>query len=330
MPNAKKLSFHDFMAAANERYYAEHVGFGQQGDFYTSPEITPVFGELIGLSLVDIWQKMGSPSDFAVIELGPGRGTLMADIMRVAGRYWGQPQIHLVETSPKLKAQQAETLAAFDVSWHDRFSAINIDRPFLLVANEFFDALPVAHFRVRGGVTQEKHVVETDGDWVEEWIDCVRGGQPGEQSPLTTQIFTEILAALKSQPGFALIIDYGYVTGQVASSVQACRGNKRTSVYDKPGQTDISAYVNFGELRVLSKKQGIVVYGPTTQAAYLTQLGLAVRMEQMLKRVENPHKHLRAARILIDPLAMGDIFKVMGVGSHDMGELSGFGEKASS
>lgn len=325
---AKKLSFHDFMAEANSHYYVHHIAFGEEGDFYTSPEISPLFGELIGLSFVDMWQKMGSPQDFALIELGPGKGTLMSDILRVGARFWGRPDIHLVENSPRLRKVQEEALAGRDITWHNAFDEIVINKPFLLVANEFFDALPVRHLRRKEGKWEEKYVeagVESyishpelvSGspfqmlNQVQHDIDCV------EISPLTTLIFSEILTALKQQPGYALIIDYGYIEQPFTSTAQACRGNKRVNLYETPGEIDISAYVDFGNLVKLTEASGSTYYGPVTQAQFLMQLGLQKRLDQVLAQTDSPHKHLRAARILIDPQAMGAIFKVMAVASQD-------------
>lgn len=309
------------MAEANHHYYTHHIAFGESGDFYTSPEISPFFGELIGLSFVDIWQKMGAPDDLILIELGPGKGTLMSDILRVGEKYWGRPKVHLVENSPKLRGVQAETLKGVDVAWHDRFEDIGVDKPFLLVANEFFDALPVRHVREREGVFEEKFV--EDGKEIWEACHNVREGARLEHSPLTTAIFTQILEALKGQSGYALIIDYGYVEAPEGPTVQAYRGNKRVSIYDQPGKTDLSAYVDFEHLSALAEQH--YIYGPVTQAQYLTQLGLETRVGQVLDKVENPHKILRSARILIDPVAMGGIFKVLGVASQDFGILPGFG-----
>lgn len=331
------------MAEANSHYYAHNVSFGEQGDFYTSPEITPLFGELIGLSFVDIWVKMGSPTDFSLVELGPGKGTLMSDILRVGSRYWGTPKIHLVENSERLSKVQAETLQGCDVSWHECFDNIKLDKPFLLVANEFFDALPVRHLRRKEGEWEEKYVEAGEEIWrhceehgdevISEQLDCSDGHQCPprndvmEISPLTTTIFTQIADALKVQAGYALIIDYGYLQNLEDFTAQACKGNKRVSIYETPGETDISAYVDFGNLERQMQASGLKCYGPVTQAQYLTQLGLPERLKQVIAKAQNPHTYLRQARILVDPSAMGAIFKVMGVGSQDFGELPGFLEE---
>ncbi len=325
-------------------YYMSKDPLGAAGDFTTAPEISQVFGELVGAWLAMQWIAMGKP-ECALVELGPGRGTLMSDILRATKHISGFHEaisVHLVETSPVLKQKQWQALARKhgDITWHERFSDVP-EKPLLLVANEFFDALPVRQFVFDGSSWNEKHITVTDNK-LAFVTPTLRGGlEPhpqhflfGSRSPLkagmTTetcepaeQIMREMAARIATHGGAALVIDYGYAEGH-GDTLQAVREHTYHDPLADPGTADLTAHVDFGA--IARAAEGCAVYGPVPQGAFLMRLGVAERAERLaLGANDEQVKELYAGvRRLTDPAEMGGLFKVLCITTRNSPKPDGF------
>jgi len=318
----------DFMAEALSHpdygYYTTREPFGAQGDFTTAPEISQMFGELIGLWAAVVWQSLGAPERLVLAEIGPGRGTLMSDLLRAAGTvppFMKALDVWLVETSPRLRARQQQTLAGQDVHWCERFEDLP-EGPLLVVANELFDALPIRQF--------EKHA----GTWHERMVGLGEDGFAFVLGPATTpDLPAEVLAAadgsiaetcpegralaatmgrrLGREPGFALIIDYGHPFSAVGDTLQAVKRHRFHPLLDQPGTADITAHVDFEALA--SAAIPARAWGPVTQGQFLQGLGIQSRAA-MLAANAGPKISADIAgqmRRLIDPAEMGTLFKAL-------------------
>jgi len=311
-----------WMALCLAHYYGTRDPLGRGGDFTTAPEISQVFGELIGAWFADLWMRAGSPPCLRLVELGPGRGTLMADLLRAARRAPGfAPAVHFVETSPALRAEQAKRVP--DARWHDRLEDVPDDAPLLLVANEFLDALPIRQFvRIEGG-WRERAVAQVDGRFVPlpgpTPVDALvppalRAAPVGtvvESPPAAEAVTTEIAARLARNGGAALIVDYGYVGPASGDTLQAVRAHAFTDPFADPGEADLTAHVDFAA--VARAARGAVVHGPVEQGAFLTALGLLPRTESLAERATGAQAELlrSGARRLRAPDEMGSLFKVL-------------------
>ena len=302
-----------FMARANAAYYATLDPFA---DFTTAPEISQVFGELLGLWAVVVWQSMGCPDPVMLAEAGPGRGTLMADALRAIGQsspaFRSALRLHLVETSPRLRAIQAERLP--HAVWHDNLADIPAG-PLLLLANEFLDALPIRQFVCGETGWAERYVHE--GAFVERPVDMpTRPGKPGEIVEINepTLAFAQAVAGRISQSGgAALLIDYGPAETAPGDSLQALRQGRPASALAPPGQADLTAHVDFQSIAQAASAAGAAVYGPLPQGPFLVRLGLFQRTDR-LARTQSPGKIvslIAAARRLAEPDGMGRLFKVL-------------------
>ncbi|WP_075221101.1 class I SAM-dependent methyltransferase [Acuticoccus yangtzensis] len=297
------ISVADFMSACltdPDGYYASQEPFGTEGDFVTAPEISQMFGELIGAFLLDRWISDGRPAPFDLVELGPGRGTLMHDVLRVMGRdprFVRSSRVVLVEASERLKQAQRHRLAPLhpNIAWAD---APPLDRPFYLVANEFFDALPVRQIVSRGGRWFERVVGLTDGELAfglspfPVTFRAPVGGAEGalrevppspegavrELRPAADIMMADIARAIATHGvGAALVIDYGYDSPGDGETLQAVRAHQSVDVLDRPGESDLSAHVDFSALAAASVAAGAFAHGPVGQGAMLLQLGLLER-----------------------------------------------------
>ncbi len=288
-------------------YYMTRDPFGAAGDFTTSPEISQVFGEMIGVWCVNAWMNLGQPSPFAIVELGPGRGTLMADLMRAAKAapdFLHAVEVHLVEMSPVLQKLQREAIDAH-VTWHASIETLP-NMPTIFVANEFFDALPVQQFEIRDGKTYERYVGCTDGKLKLGLVSAPhREGVDGvyEVSPIAQSIAVEIQERLDACGGAALIVDYGHAQSAVGDTLQALRAHAYCSIFDTPGQADITAHVDFSKLGV----------GPIiTQGKFLKAMGIEMRTEKLAAKLAAAEldNFIAATSRLISPSEMGELFKV--------------------
>lgn len=304
-------------------YYVTRDPLGRGGDFVTAPEISQMFGELIGLALAQSWLDQGAPAPFTLAEPGPGRGTLMADILRATRRVPGFPdaaRLHLVEVSPALRSSQAQTLSEHAPTWVDSLSALP-DGPLWLVANEFFDALPVRQF-VRGHTGwSERLVAETDGELVQGFgaevaqpalagrLEDTKPGDVVELCPEAPTLMAEIATRIARHGGAALVIDYGGWRS-LGDTVQAVRAHKRADILADPGSADLTAHVDFEALARAARAAGAAVTRMTPQGVFLERLGITDRA-RMLAQVDP--KVAAAHRRLTHPEEMGNLFKVMGI-----------------
>ena len=309
------ISVADYMAEANAHYYASRDPFGAAGDFITAPEISQMFGELVGVWLADQWLRAGRPDGVHYVELGPGRGTLAADALRPLSQAGLVPEIHLVETSPVLRAAQAERLPA--ARWHDDLTTLPDDRPLLVVANEFFDALPIHQYRADGS---ELRVSVRDGRLAREAAEGL-----AERSPAAVDIARQLAQRLHAQGGAALIVDYGYVDGQAHDTFQAVSRHQYVDPFDAPGEQDLTAHVDFFALAVAAGKESVKVRGPVPQGEWLRRMGVEARADALARSAPDRAGEVEAARArLTDPAAMGGLFKVMALIAPAWPEPAGF------
>jgi NADH dehydrogenase [ubiquinone] 1 alpha subcomplex assembly factor 7 len=304
-----------FMARANAAYYANHDPFA---DFTTAPEISQAFGEVLGAWAAVMWQAMGAPSPVIFAEAGPGRGTLMADALRIVGRvapaFRAALRVHLIETSPRLRALQADRLPG--AVWHDRIEALPAG-PLLLLANEFLDALPIRQFVRRGAGWTERHVAADA--FVEHPADppgpvaAAAEGEVVELCPAARDVAAHLAARVVADGGAALFIDYGPANTAPGESLQALRDGRPADPLAEPGSADLTAHVDFAALAEAARHAGAAVYGPEPQGLFLVRLGLAQRTNA-LARGQSPERAvalLAGTRRLTEPALMGRLFKVL-------------------
>jgi NADH dehydrogenase [ubiquinone] 1 alpha subcomplex assembly factor 7 len=311
-----------FMAAANADYYARGEAIG--GDFITAPEISQMFGELIGVALADVWDRAGRP-DCHYVELGPGRGTLAADALRAMAKAGlTTPPVHFVETSPSLRISQSAAVP--DATWHDDMTALSENGPLLVVANEFFDALPIEQL-VRGPTDWRQRLVacqdtlflpvtgkSVPDDIIPEALRDAPVGSIVETSPVGVGVMRALAKRLAAQGGAALIIDYGYDGPALGETLQAVRAHKYANPFDAPGTVDLSAHVDFATLGAAAMVAGASVHGPVPQRDFLGSLGIASRAAALAKQSPERTDEVTAAhQRLTDPAAMGTLFRVMGL-----------------
>jgi NADH dehydrogenase [ubiquinone] 1 alpha subcomplex assembly factor 7 len=236
-----------YIEACNSYYYGTRDPLGATGDFTTSPEISQMFGEIVGAVLADCWKRAGAPSDAIYAELGPGRGTLASDALRLLRPAGFSGDVHLVETSPVLRDAQALTIP--DAEWHDLIDDLP-QRPLLLVANEFLDALPVR--QIVEGV--ERKVVVAGGRLAFD-----RSGEIVEVSPARDGAVARIAGRIVEHGGVAVIVDYGHSRSAPGDTLQAVRGHSRAAVLDNPGEQDLTAHVDFAAVARSAEAAGAAV-----------------------------------------------------------------------
>jgi SAM-dependent MidA family methyltransferase len=342
------MSVAQFMTMAlldpKEGYYATRDPFGAGGDFTTAPEISQMFGEMVGLWLVQAWADQGSPKNPRLVELGPGRGTLMADILRVAQvapEFTADLEVVLVEASPALQQIQAEKLRGLgaDISWQAQFDDSLADRPLFLVANEFFDALPLRQYVKTGRGWCERMVTVLNGELTfalapvpvppstipADRISAPDGGVY-ETSPAATALAEDIACIIAARGGAAMMIDYGYgeATG-FSETLQAVSGHRFADALGEPGEDDISAHVDFAALAQSGARGGAAVFGPVTQGLFLANIGIVERAEQLMKaNADEAQTLLTATERLIGNDQMGKLFKVLAFAPSAISGMAGF------
>jgi NADH dehydrogenase [ubiquinone] 1 alpha subcomplex assembly factor 7 len=333
------ISVADYMRACNGHYYATRDPFGAAGDFTTAPEISQVFGELIGAWCADYWQRMGAPDRVLLVELGAGRGTLMADALRATRHVPGFHDaltLHLVETSPALRAMQQTKLAAYAPQFHDHFLKIP-SGPMLLVANEFIDALPIMQFDRRHGAWHQRQVAFDEATGA---LAIRAEPRPSSMDPIlpeapdgavlearTLSPDAYIAGHLRDHGGAALIVDYGYYPTQSADTLQAVRQHKKVPITQSPGEVDLTAHVDFHHLAITAAGNGAAIHGPVTQAQFLIALGIEARAAALLKNAA-PDQQIAirsGCRRLIEPAEMGTLFKVLALAQKGGPVPAGFG-----
>lgn len=334
------ISFATYMDAVADAYYARGTVFGKAGDFITAPEISQVFGELVGLWCVTAWQALGQPRNFNLVECGPGRGTLMADALRtvwdIAPIFARSASLHLVERSDALQDEQRKTLAPYDIDWHDDLSTIP-DGPVILIANEFLDALPVSQFiKTPAGWCERLVTHDADGfhfttaplprPEIGDAFDDAPTDSILEQSSAVQEMTSRIAALCVDNPGAALLIDYGHVFSDVGDTVQAVKNHAYHPVLESPGDADITAHVDFAAVAQSARAQGASIHGPVEQGPWLKRLGAEIRETQLSEGKTDAEKHAVQSSIhrLINPQEMGALFKVIALGPKGIAPLSGF------
>ena len=322
-----------FMEQAARTYYARGQAFGEKGDFTTAPEVCQVFGEIVGLWLGVVWQSMGSPAPMCLAELGPGRGTLMADILRVACRVPGFSaalSVHLVEQSVALRQCQRQHIASVSsslpVTWHSDLDTLP-EHPILFVANEFFDALPIEQFEAteNGWMRRYVQVGSDQGfEFVAQGLPIKMEGCNGpkgtimETCPAAQDIVQSMARRISRNGGGALIFDYGYEGDAYGDTLQAVRHHAYVSPLYAPGTVDLSAHVNFGLLGKAARVKGACVWGPVEQGRFLARLGAEQRAKALIQNASEEQALALSSgvRRLIHPQEMGVLFKVLAI-SHD-------------
>lgn len=325
----------DYMAIANQHYYAFKNPLGEAGDFVTAPEISQMFGEIVGIWLADLWLRKGSPEQCHYVELGPGRGTLAHDALRSMRKFGCTPSVHFVENSPVLKARQAQLHP--DAIWHDDIASLPEDGPLLIIANEFFDALPVEQFVATSGgwrrqmVARErsKFVPVPSSDAAEGQISRTASGFPDgtilERSPVSVEWTGNVANRLAKQGGALLIIDYGYAKPGTGSTLQAVKDHMPISPFDSPGGSDLTAHVDFHTLANVARTRLLVVHGPSQQGQWLKALGIDQRAAALVAATPKQGDAIRAAHHrLTHPDEMGCLFQVMAMTAIDWPEPEGF------
>ncbi|MDE8650720.1 class I SAM-dependent methyltransferase [Novosphingobium album (ex Liu et al. 2023)] len=329
------ISVAQYMGESNARYYAGKDPLGEAGDFVTAPEISQMFGELIGLWLADMWIRAGHGAPVHYVELGPGRGTLARDALRAARRYGLQPKVHFVESSPALREAQRVTVP--QAQWHHDLSGVPGDGPILLVANEFLDALPIRQLVRTGQGWRERMVGLADGRFVPVAGDrpmdaavpeAMREMAPGtiiETCPGAAAVVDEIAGRLLAQGGAALIIDYGHDIARTGSTLQAVRAHRKVDPFAMPGLADLTAHVDFATLVQVAQARGCRWLGTVTQGRWLRELGIETRAESLAAYAPQHAAAIHAARDrLIGEGEMGTLFKVMGLADPNWPEAAGF------
>ena len=342
------ITLADYMAEAlghpEHGYYRRGDPLGAAGDFTTAPEISQMFGELIGLWLADAWERLGRPDPVRVVELGPGRGTLLVDALRawcVAPDLLAAADLHLVESSPGLRDRQRAALAGRPATWHPDFGTVP-KGALLLVANEFFDALPIRQFQ------------RTEHGWCERMIALGESGQGlrmvlappspaaeallsprqrsasrgaiAEVSPAARGLAGAIGVRLAQSPGAALIIDYGHDEDGFGDSLQAVRRHARADPLADPGEADLTAHVDFAALAASAGAAGAQCHGPVDQGLFLRRLGIELRA-QGLREKATPAQAAdldAALHRLIDEAEMGSLFRAVAFTSPGFGPPAGF------
>ncbi len=330
------ISLMQFMGESNAYYYSRREPFGEAGDFITAPEISQMFGELIGLWLADIWIRAGRTEPAHYVELGPGRGTLARDAARAMKRYGLEPRLHLVEGSVALRSEQLKQVP--EAQFHDDLSSVPMEGPVLLVANEFLDALPVRQLVMTGqgwrevmiGLDGDDNFIEVPGQMPMDAAvpEARRDAPPGtviETCPGAAATLFEVAGRLAKQDGAALFIDYGYATSRTGSSVQAVRAHRKVDWLAEPGVADISAHVDFEQCARVAQSRGARWLGTQEQGAFLKALGIDARAESLAKVAPQHREALMAARDRLTGAGeMGSLFKVLGLAAPDWPDGAGF------
>ncbi len=320
------MTLADYMAAClmhpQHGYYSTRDPLGAGGDFTTAPEISQMFGELLGLSLAQSWLDQGAPAPFVLAELGPGRGTLMADILRATARVPGfhaAARLHLVETSPALRAEQAKRLP--QATWHDVVQTLP-DGPLFLVANEFFDALPIRQFQRAGEDWRERVVGLHDNrlklglaapapqPGLSHRLDDTQDGDIVETCAPGQAIAAVLGARIAAQGGVALLIDYGDWRS-LGDTLQALKGHAHIDPIALPGTSDLTTHVDFEALARAAAPATHTLLTP--QGVFLERLGITQRAQALARSLSDAalDSHIAAHRRLTHPDEMGSLFKTL-------------------
>ncbi len=332
------------LADPEHGYYMTRDPLGRGGDFTTAPEISQMFGELIGLWCAVVWQQMGAPGAFNLVEMGPGRGTLMSDLLRAASGVPGflkAANVHMIETSPILAGRQRKTLAgaAPPVTWHAEFGDVP-SGPVIAVANEFLDALPIRQFELFENGWYERAVGHTDGNFVfVPGAPVDAGALPAharhavvgaivEMSPAAASVVTGVAKRIAEQGGAVLFADYGHARPGVGDTLQAVQGHGYADPLAEPGEADLTAHVDFTAVAEVAEAAGARAWNVLPQGIFLEHLGIGARATALLANAEERQalEIATARRRLVDGDAMGRLFKVLALTGKDAPAPPGFEE----
>ncbi|HUU66083.1 MAG TPA: SAM-dependent methyltransferase [Methyloceanibacter sp.] len=345
------ISVADYMetclADATAGYYPSRQPIGAGGDFITAPEVSQIFGELLGLWAVAAWQSMGEPRDVVVAELGPGRGTFMADALRAWGsvpNFLATVSVALVETSPILREAQRVALhgASVPIRWHDHLDDVP-QGPLIVIANEFVDALPVRQLLWRDGQWRERAVtIGHEGgfafcegatvvnDNLQQVAHALQvpNGSILEVRPAAAALITALAARARQAPLEALIVDYGHDETACGDTLQAVWRHKYANPLSQPGEVDLTAHVDFAALKDTASAHGLSAYGPMPQGEFLFKLGLEARRDRLCQTAspEQGQEIASAVSRLADPQRMGLLFKALALTSPGLAPPPPFGE----
>lgn len=349
------LTLGDFMTIAlghpQHGYYIKQDPFGTDGDFTTAPEISQIFGEMIGLWMANFWQEnLPTTEKIHLVECGPGRGTLLSDLLRAAKilpQFYECLSVHLVEMSPTLQQKQQQTLHPYleeglDISWHKSIDDLPEDAPLFIVGNEFFDALPIEQF------------VRTPKGWAKKALTLTPEGQldfcpllpatlheknafpPASQQAVSGDIletcfvgqklYRHLLKKLSKQKGCCLFFDYGYCDSALGDSFQALYKHQYVPVLDYVGDADLTAHVDFSSLLAAGRKENACQYGPLTMGHFLSNIGFAERAKALQAQASADQKQQieTASHRLLTPDQMGTLFKVIAATHLDATIPAGF------
>ena len=307
------ISVSDYMAEANAHYYATRDPLGAEGDFTTAPEISQMFGELVGVWLADLWSRARASAGAYYVEIGPGRGTLAQDALRAMSGAGLAPRVELVETSPVLRRAQAQRVSA---CWHDDLSTLPAEGPLLVVANEFFDALPVHQYGADG---RELRVGLHEGRFFRD------GEAARETSPASLAIVADLARRIAAQGGAALVVDYGPLRGTPADTLQAMSRHAFADPFEAPGERDLTAHVDFDALGGAARGEGVRVVGPVEQGAWLKAMGIDLRAAALARGAPERTADIMADRDRLTAAdQMGRLFKVMALVARDWPQPAGF------
>jgi NADH dehydrogenase [ubiquinone] 1 alpha subcomplex assembly factor 7 len=328
------VSIADYMARANGVYYASHDPLGRQGDFITAPEISQMFGELIGIWIADIWKRAGSPA-VHYVELGPGRGTLTGDALRAMTSQGLDPPVHFVETSPLLRKLQAEH--APHAIWHDGIETLPHDVPLIIVANEFFDALPYHQYIQTYSGWRERMVTHgMDGfapipgnipaeNLVPRHLHDATAGSIYETSPAGLAIANALGKRLQKQGGAMLTIDYGHEDYDAGDTLQALNAHAYADIFSNPGANDLTAHVDFTALGKAAASGGARISRLVSQGYFLASMGIAARAAALGRRHPERIEEFGGAHDrLTSEEEMGALFKAMAIMSPKWPKPAGF------
>lgn len=329
-------------------YYMTRDPFGTEGDFTTSPEISQIFGELIGAWIADCWMKLGQPDPFIVLECGPGRGTLMSDALRATKQVVGfheAMQLHLLETSPVLREKQKSMLGQYEPLWHSELQAENFKYPTIIIGNEFLDALPVRQMNFNGTdwleITVDLNINDTlrlSENKPEKAVKALipqlliepRLGDHIEVSLEQKSFIETVSKILLKQGGSALFLDYGSVHLIPSDTVQAIKKHHAVNVLEQPGEVDITSHVQFAEISRIAMESNVTVHGPVSQSDFLKRLGIDVRAEMLRAKATQLQAHdihsavQRLTGMDTEKNEMGMLFKVIAFSADPKIDLSGF------
>ena len=307
------ISVEAFMQACNDYYYATRDPLGERGDFTTAPEVSQMFGEMIGGALADCWKRVGSPTDVIYVELGPGRGTLASDALRVMRTADFAGEVHFVETSPVLLQMQKASVP--EAHWHKSIDDLPA-KPLLLVANEFLDALPICQ---HVGAAERRITVAAGG------LAFDRDGEIVETSPARDEAVGSIATCLAAKGGAALFIDYGHERSAPGHTLQAVRGHRFSPILAYPGEQDLTSHVNFEALVNAARDAGASVTPLVSQGEWLIRLGIEARAQALSRANPDRAGEVQSAlERLTGREQMGQLFKVLAIHAPDWPAPAGF------